>query len=301
LARKWHPDKCKDDGKRFKRIVEAYETLKDDEKRWRYDHYGKEESNDNVFQDLFTHMFNSSNVQTYDITLTLFEFYKGCIIKKKLTRDIVCDKCKGTGCKHGTMSCDKCKGTGKEHMLFGIIMMEMSCDKCKGTGRRKIDPSNICDKCKGRQLISITTTIDIDVKKQTMPNTQIIFHQMGNATIKGNIIHDPSDLVFNLKLIPDDNMTLDDDGNLKINKTITLQQALCGYYARIKYFDTYIDVKYDETIQPDTCLKLKKYGFNDHDLIIHFNVILPSKNEFNINDYKNRNISPNKCKCLCLL
>jgi molecular chaperone DnaJ/DnaJ family protein A protein 2 len=309
LAMKYHPDKNpnnKEAEEKFKKITEAYAVLSDKEKRELYDKYGKD-GIDNVpmdvnLENIFTELFKERVQQQQiicDIKLSLFELYKGCIIKKKITHDIICNQCKGTGCKYGDMNCEQCKGTGLEHVLFGIIMIEQKCNKCKGTGKRHIDDDNLCPKCKGKQLIEETKTIEIDVKKQTMPSTKILVKGIGNAILRGTQIFECSDVVFNLVLKDEKNdFQLMPNGDLMIEKNITLQQALCGYSARIKYFDKYVDVKYNETIQPNSYLKLENYGFNNKSLIIHFNVILPSQKEFNINDYKRRNISPIHSKIL---
>ena len=309
LARKWHPDKnpSKEAEQKFKEITEAYAVLSDKEKRERYDKFGKDgldniplDKNffENIFAELFKEQFQPKQI-VCDIKLSLYEFYKGCIIRKKITHDIVCNQCKGTGCKNGNMNCNQCKGTGYECILFGIVMIEQKCHICKGTGKKHIDDTNLCPKCNGNQLITETKIIEIDVKKQTMPNTKILVKGIGNATLHGNQIIECDDVIFNLVLKNEKNeIKLLPNGDLMMDKNITLQQALCGYSAKIKYFDKYIDVKYNETIQPNSCLKLEKYGFDNNSLIIRFHVILPSQQEFNIDDYKHRNICPNDSKIL---
>lgn len=319
LAMKYHPDKNpgnKEAEAKFKEISEAYAVLSDSDKRKKYDQFGKNGIDAPDMNDFFNNFdfsfggfgsfFNRNSgprkgdPTVISLNLTLHELFKGQKIKRKITHSIVCDKCKGIGSKSGkSVKCSKCSGTGVEKIVmrqgFQTIITQKQCDECSGTGQGKIDESDKCDKCKGKMILDEVKILEFDIEPRTMPNKRFIFKDLGNAEVVGNTITLPGDVVFDIRLKKEagDEFELLSSGDLLINKTITLQQALCNYTTRIKYFDKNIDVKYCETIQPSQYLKLDKYGFLENkSLYIHFEIILPTRQEFNYKEFEKMNVIP---------
>ena len=325
LAIRYHPDKNPGDKAaedKFKEISEAYAVLSNDEKRHKYDQYGKNGIDMPNMEEFFNKFDFSSfgfsnpffnfgfrnknqkgNSSIIPLNLTLTELFKGVNIKRRITHSIVCNKCNGSGTKSGKiLKCMQCNGTGIEKVIQQcgpqIIISQRQCMQCNGTGHPKINDSDndICDKCNGERLIEESKIIEFRIEPRTMPNKRVILKDLGNAEINMNNITLPGDVIFEIHLKEDpkiDKFELLSSGDLLLNKVITLQQSLCNYTARIKYFDKSIDVKYCETIQPNMYLKLDNYGFlDDKSLYIHFDIILPTRQEFNVRDYQKMNIIP---------
>ena len=330
LAMKYHPDKNpgnKEAENKFKEISEAYAVLSDPDKRRKYDQYGKNGIDAPDLSSFFNNFDFSSfgfgnpfmnhsffrnsgprkgQTSLIILNLTLYELFKGTLIKRKITHSIICSKCKGNGTKSGkSIVCSNCHGTGVEEIAqrqgHAVFISQRPCSMCHGNGQGKVDESDKCPNCHGSRLLDESKIIEIKIEPRTMPGKQMIFKDLGNAEITNSRITLPGDVVFEIKLKqPEDskNSKIDSfkllsSGDLLLDKTITLQQALCNYITSIKYFDKIINVKYCETIQPNDYLKLSNYGFLEgKSLYIHFDVVLPTRKEFNLKDYSKLNINP---------
>ncbi|VVB53734.1 Chaperone protein DnaJ [uncultured archaeon] len=188
LAKKIHPDinKSPDAEAKFKELSEAYEVLADQDKRVRYDQYGKEGVKNSFGQggftwDDFSHVgdiedifsgssifdmlfggrsrkhshANAGNDLKADVSLTLEEVAEGVKKSIKIRRKERCDACGGSGAKKGTSSttCPECKGRGsvrKERSTpFGYFATVAPCGRCGGTGEYIADK---CSSCGGSGL-----------------------------------------------------------------------------------------------------------------------------------------------------
>ena len=321
LALKYHPDKNPGDKEAeqiFKKITEAYAVLSDDEKRRTYDTLGKEAANQGMssnpfgpggFPDFFN-MFgfvpggpNSPKMkrqkqkpQIIPLKCRLKELYTGAIFKRKITHTVKCECCNGTGSKNKQdTTCQTCGGVGIIHQVmrntFMAIQQDVKCPNCNGKGF-SISDSNKCEICHGNRVIDKDDIIEIKIPAGSRENDCFEFKGIGN--VNDDFI--PNDIIFRIvvsdwngfKLIGDD---------LILEYSILLKSALLGYCDVIEQLDgRNLLVKYDETIQPGMYLKLPGEGFirNISDLYIHFNVILPTKIEFNYLKYSTRNeLNPN--------
>ena len=181
-ARKYHPDLNPGDEaavEKFKLAAEAFETLKDNEKRAIYDRYGKEGLERNgrgggfqdvsdifgAFGDLFGGAFGDifggggrrgGVTQGGDVrcgvTLDLHEAAKGVTKEVRFKRHEVCQTCGGTGAKPGTRPevCKYCGGHGRIQQSTGVFSIQTTCPKCGGRGQVILEQ---CPDCHGAGLV----------------------------------------------------------------------------------------------------------------------------------------------------
>ena len=139
----------------------------------------------NSFGDLFNQPRQTKKKEkiTTNITITLEQIYSGYTIQKYIQIDIKCTKCKGTGSKTGkNIICQECDGKGKTIKIkqMGPMIQKMmtTCNKCSGSGKA-IKPSDICNKCNGTQFEESVKQLNIDLKKGTEHNDQILIENQG--------------------------------------------------------------------------------------------------------------------------
>jgi len=212
LAIKYHPDKndgCKDSESKFKAINEAYDVLKDPQKRAAYDRFGHAAfQNGNggghhgaadfgAFSDIFESVFGEfmgggrGGRQTrrgadlrYDMEISLEEAFHGK--KTEITVDVSaqCDPCGGTGATPGTQAkaCATCNGHGKVRAQQGFFVVERTCPSCHGAGEVIADP---CRACRGEGRTEKTKTLSINVPPGVDEGTRIRLQGEGEAGARG--------------------------------------------------------------------------------------------------------------------
>src|SRR5437667_947755 len=163
LAMKWHPDRNPGDRNcetRFKEINEAYEVLKDPDKRAAYDRFGHaafEHGMGNgpagfgadfgtTFSDLFEGIFGMSAGRgrssgrergadlRYNMEITLQEAFTGKNAQIRIPTPVTCEACSGSGAKAGTKpkTCPICGGHGRVRHAQGFFTLERTCPNCHG-------------------------------------------------------------------------------------------------------------------------------------------------------------------------
>ena len=178
LAKKYHPDRNPDDKnseQAFKQISEAYEVLKNEEKRAAYNRFGHAafeqgspspggfdfnftSSFADVFDDLFGDFMGGRREGgaaasrgadlRYNMQITLEQAYQGKRAKLRVPTEVVCDACGGSGAAIGSRAsaCPSCGGGGKIRAQQGFFTVQRTCPACQGTGRVVTDP---CTSCRG--------------------------------------------------------------------------------------------------------------------------------------------------------
>ena len=213
LAMKYHPDKnagCKDNEAKFKAVSEAYEVLKDPQKRAAYDRFGHAAFQNgggagpgqdfSGFSDIFESVFGEfmggraggggrqavrrGADLRYDMEITLEEAFHGHA--SEITVDVAapCDTCHGAGARPGTSvkTCQQCGGHGKVRAQQGFFVVERACPICQGTGEMIPDP---CPDCRGVGRVEKTKTLDVNIPPGVDEGTRIRLGGQGEAGARG--------------------------------------------------------------------------------------------------------------------
>ncbi len=226
LAMKYHPDRNPGDKaaeQKFKEATEAYEILKDPEKRAAYDRFGHAAFQQGGgpqggaggfgfagnFGDIFDEVFGDilggghgagareggreggrrGNDLRYDLEISLQEAYRGCEKTIKVSRLHSCDDCKGLGAEPGTSTrqCGTCRGSGRVRMTQGFFAIERPCASCQGAGQVITNP---CAVCRGQGRVRREKTLAVSIPAGVDEGTRIRLSQEGEAGLRGNTAGD---------------------------------------------------------------------------------------------------------------
>jgi molecular chaperone DnaJ len=212
LAMKFHPDKnpgCHESEARFKAISEAYDCLKDPQKRAAYDRFGKAAFQNgggggaqdfSGFSDIFDNIFGEfmgggggrgrqrgparGADLRYDLEITLEEAFHGKETQVSVDVAAQCEPCSGTGAKPGTSAktCTTCAGHGKVRAQQGFFVVERACPACHGAGRTIGDP---CTNCRGEGRIDKAKTLSVNIPAGVDEGTRIRLTGEGEAGARG--------------------------------------------------------------------------------------------------------------------
>ncbi|MEO1045138.1 MAG: molecular chaperone DnaJ [Pseudomonadota bacterium] len=208
-AMQYHPDRNPGDAEaeaKFKALGEAYECLKDPQKRAAYDRYGKAAFDGggfgggagpgdagfsdigDIFDTIFGGGFGGQQRRgpargadlRYDMEITLEEAFHGKTTEIQVDVSVVCDDCGGTGAAPGTTSrkCHLCGGTGKMRAQQGFFVVERTCPNCHGSGVVIEDP---CRTCGGEGRVDKTQSLKVDIPPGVDNGTRIRLSGKGEA------------------------------------------------------------------------------------------------------------------------
>src|SRR3974390_211797 len=228
LAMQHHPDSNPGDGEcehRFKEINEAYDVLKDGDKRAAYDRFGHAafehggmagghgfgadfaHSFADIFDDLFgmgggrrgrTQGRERGSDLRYNMEISLEEAYAGKTAQIRIPTSVTCESCSGTGAKAGSKpkSCAACGGAGKVRHAQGFFTLERTCPACHGQGQVIENP---CPSCTGAGRITRERTLSVNIPAGVEDGTRIRLAGEGEAGLRGG---PTGDLYIFLSLTP---------------------------------------------------------------------------------------------------
>jgi molecular chaperone DnaJ len=212
LAMKWHPDRNPGDKNceaRFKEINEAYEILKDPDKRAAYDRFGHAAFGHggpggpagfgadfgSAFSDLFEGIFGMGAGRgrsgrergadlRYNMEIRLEEAYSGKTAHVRIPTSVTCESCSGSGAKAGTRpkACPTCGGQGRIRHAQGFFTLERTCPNCQGRGQ-VID--NPCQACSGSGRVTRERTLSVNIPPGVEDGTRIRLAGEGEAGVRG--------------------------------------------------------------------------------------------------------------------
>lgn len=230
LAKKYHPDinKEEDAEAKFKEASEAYEVLKDPQKRAAYDQFGHaafeggmgggpgggaggfggfdpSSAFSDIFEDLFGEMggrrgrgggAGRGSDLRYDMTISLEDAYEGKDAQIRVPSSVTCDHCHGSGAEPGTspVTCPTCKGAGRVRAAQGFFTIERTCPQCQGRGQTIKDP---CRECNGIGRVQKERTLSVKIPPGVEDGVRIRLGGEGEAGVRGG---PPGDLYIFLNV-----------------------------------------------------------------------------------------------------
>jgi molecular chaperone DnaJ len=221
LAMQHHPDRNpgnKDAEAKFKEATEAYETLRDDQKRAAYDQYGHDafgqgggngdgrgfgqggqgaegfDFNDifNNFSDIFGDFGGGRQTKKrsssprgsdvrYNLEISLEEAFSGVTQKISFTIPVICEPCNGAGGEK-LETCSTCKGNGKIRAQQGFFIVERTCTSCAGVGQIIRNP---CKICRGEGRVNKEKTLSVKIPAGVEDENRIRLSEEGEAGARG--------------------------------------------------------------------------------------------------------------------
>lgn len=216
LAIRYHPDKnqgCEDSEAKFKAVNEAYDCLKDPQKRAAYDRFGHAAfkqggmgggqggfaggADFGDFADIFDTIFGSGfgggggrqqqrrgADLRYDMDVTLEQAFHGRETSVTIEVATQCEACEGSGAEPGTSveTCPTCAGHGKVRAQQGFFVVERTCPSCHGAGQRIKSP---CRACRGEGRVDKERTLEVKIPPGVDEGTRIRLAGQGEAGPRG--------------------------------------------------------------------------------------------------------------------
>ena len=213
LALRFHPDRNPDDTaaeQRFKDINEAYDILKDPQKRAAYDRFGHDAFDGGMgagpggagfagagFADIFDEVFGDfmggrrggSASQRgadlrFDMSITLEEAFRGRKANVSVPGSITCEACSGSGAQPGShpVTCSTCRGRGRVRAQQGFFTVERTCTACGGAGMVIENP---CEVCHGSGRVRKNRSLSVTIPAGVEDGTRIRLSGEGEAGVRG--------------------------------------------------------------------------------------------------------------------
>jgi molecular chaperone DnaJ len=291
LAMQHHPDRNPGDKKaeaKFKEINEAYDILKDDQKRAAYDRYGHaafEQGGAGGFNagfdfaaggglgDIFDQMFGEftgrrggaggrtragSDIRQA-VEIELAEAFTGTKADVRVPTRVVCDACTGTGSQDKARSadtCTTCRGAGKVRAQQGFFLIERTCPTCGGQGRVIRNP---CKVCHGIGTVQRERTLQVAIPPGVEDGTRIRLAGEGEAAGQGG---PPGDLYVHVAIRPHP-MFQRDGANIFMRVPLRMTQASLGGDVEVPAIDgSKAKVKIPPGTQTGDQFRLRSKGFS---------------------------------------
>ncbi len=283
LAMKYHPDKNPGDTQaeaRFKEIKEAYEVLKDPQKRTQYDQFGHEglagmgshytnaSGFGDLFGDLFTDIFGGGSQQSrhrqgsdlkFTLDLNLEEAVSGVEKEIKVPRTVACQPCDGSGAERGTgvKTCPTCRGVGQVRIQRPGFVLKQTCPQCKGNGSIITNP---CKTCHGQGRVHDVTRLAVSIPAGIDDGNQIRIPGKGEAGPGPGSI--PGDLYVQIQLREHSIFTREND-NIFCEIPISYTTAALGGTVETPTLDGRTNLRVSPETQTGKVMRLRGKGIKN--------------------------------------
>lgn len=298
LAHKYHPDKTGGDKPaedKLKEINEAYDVLKNKEKRAQYDRFGAAGSQfggaggfggqgfggggfgaggaspfDDIFEAFFGGGAGGMGARThtaramagddleYRIRIGLKEAAFGATKKIRFKRREVCGDCNGTGAADASakQTCTQCEGAGQVRMAQGFFSITRTCPRCGGSGQIVTNP---CARCRGTGSVESTREIQIDIPAGVDKGSRLSLRGEGEPGRNGG----PRGDLYILIDVKEDELFVRQGNDIRCQVPISFPQAILGATIRVPTLEGEAELKIPAGTQSGTVFKLRNLGVPD--------------------------------------
>jgi molecular chaperone DnaJ len=284
LALKYHPDKSpgnKEAEEKFKEAAEAYEVLRDSQKRGIYDQFGHQglegsgfsgfggfEDIFSSFGDIFEDFFgfgsgrrsNQGGRQRgsdlrYDLTLSFMDAVFGTETEINVEKFEACPVCEGSACEPGTYpeNCDHCNGLGQVSRSQGFFTVRTTCPQCRGTGQNIASP---CSHCKGKGQIQANKTVSVKIPAGVDTGSRLRLTGEGET---GQFGGPPGDLYIFINVKPH-NFFSRNNSDIICEIPISFVQAALGDEIRVPTLNGKKTLKIPKGTQPGAVFRFQNEG-----------------------------------------
>jgi molecular chaperone DnaJ len=307
LALQYHPDRNpgdKDAELSFKEAAEAYEVLRDPQKRARYDQFGFDglnadgfhgfSSSDDIFSafgDIFSEFFGFSAGARgrggprpqagadlrYNLSVSFRDAAKGAEAKISIPKDATCSECNGSGARPGTSAttCKHCNGVGQVYQSQGFFRLAATCPVCRGQGQVIADP---CPRCRGRGVVQEVKELAVRIPAGVDNGNRLRLRGEGEPGQYGG---PPGDLY--VVIYVEEDKTFSRRGqDLITSVEITFVQAALGDKILVPTLDDPVTLTIPKGTQSNNVFTLKGQGLpflgsaHQGDLLVEVKVRTPS-------------------------
>lgn len=316
-AIQYHPDRNPDDKDaeaKFKEAAEAYDVLRDPQKRARYDQFGhaglegaagfggagQGMNMDDIFS-MFGDIFGGhagfggfggggrARKPQYrggdlrlKVRLNYQEIATGVTKKFKVKKKVTCNHCHGSGAEGSgaTETCPTCHGSGvvtrTQQSIFGMMQTQSPCPTCGGEGTII---KNKCKECHGEGVVDGEEIIEIKIPAGVADGMIVNVPGKGHAARRAGI---PGDIQVYIEEEPHKEL-LREDNNLIYNLLLDVPTAALGGSVEIPTIDSKVRIKIEPGTQPGKVVRLRGkglpavqgYGYGTGDLIVNISVYIP--------------------------
>jgi molecular chaperone DnaJ len=284
LALKYHPDRNPGDKEAedlFKEAAEAYEVLRDPEKRGIYDRLGHEglqgsgfggfHGFDDIFSsfgDIFEDFFGFGGGRRgrtraqqgvdlrYDLAISFLESASGKDVDVDVPRFEKCSLCEGRGAEpgHEPVTCRTCGGRGQVTRAQGFFRISTTCPDCKGDGQIITNP---CHECHGSGRVRITRKVRVKIPAGVAAGMRLRIRGEGEPGVYGG---PPGDLYVVVHVEPHEIFEREDD-HLICRVPVSFVRATLGATVEVPTLEGSEMVSIAKGTQPGTVLRLRGKGF----------------------------------------
>lgn len=309
MALQNHPDHNPDNPEaeqRFKEAAEAYEILRDPDRRARYDkfgHAGIGNSGDfggfgstedifahfgDIFGDMFGFSMGGSSRRSgpratagadlrYNLTVSFMQSAKGAEISLTIPRQAPCDECKGSGAADGTSreTCRQCGGAGQVRSTQGFFQFVVPCPVCHGEGYTIAKP---CPRCRGKGQIQQVRDLSVRVPAGVDNGTRLRLRNEGESGTNGG----PNGDLYVFITVEDDKVFRRQGQDLVLTREISFVQAALGHTLEVPGLEGSLELKVAKGTQSGSVLRLPGKGLpyltqkRTGDLLVEILVVTPT-------------------------
>jgi molecular chaperone DnaJ len=298
LALKYHPDRnegSKEAEAKFREVTEAYEVLRDSEKRATYDRYGEQglrgapggpagfggfDFSDAIevfmrdfggfgggFDEIFGGRRGGQGSQQpgkgqtlkVRLPLTLLDVARGVTKKLRVAVLDSCEDCSGSGAAPGTspVPCQACGGSGEERQVQRSVFGQfVSVGPCRGCGGEGRIIAELCGKCRGDGRVRTEKELEVEIPQGVSSENFLTLRGQGNVGPRGG----PRGDIIVILDVEDDSRFARDGEDLLFDLPITFAQAALGDEVEVPTVEAMARVTIPAGIQTGEILRLRGQG-----------------------------------------